>query len=143
MFRFVKRIFFSVMMFFGCNSLERVSISNQECTVRPEFVNVNSNEPIFYTFSIKSSKCSGSCNNINDSYAKLCDPDVVENLNVNVVNLMARTNEIRHIKWHETFKCKCRLDTSVCNNKERWNGDKFMCEFKKLIDKGVCDKGLI
>ena len=33
---------------------------------------------------------------------------------------MSRTNEIRHIKWHETCKCKCRLDASVCNKKQRW-----------------------
>ena len=32
-------------------------------------------------------------------------------------NLMSRTNETRHIEWHETCKCKCRLDASVCNNK--------------------------
>ena len=25
---------------------------------------------------------------------------------------MSRTNETRHIKWHETCKCKCRLDAS-------------------------------
>ena len=44
---------------------------------------------------------------------------------------------------HETFKCKCRLDDSVCNNKQRWNNDKFRCECKELIDKGVCDKGFL
>ena len=84
MFRFVKRIFVSVMMFFGCNLsslLECVSMNNQECKVRPEIVNVNSNEPIFYPFSIETSKWSGSCNNINDPCAKLCVPDVVKNLN--------------------------------------------------------------
>ena len=37
---------------------------------------------------------------------------------------MSRTNETRHIKWHEKCKCKCRLDTSVCNNKQRWNNGK-------------------
>ena len=37
---------------------------------------------------------------------------------------MSRTNEKRHIKWHETCKCKCRLDASVRNNKQRWNNDK-------------------
>ena len=56
---------------------------------------------------------------------------------------MSRTNETRHIKWHETCKCKCRLDASVCNNKQRWNDDKCRCECKELIDKGVCDKGSI
>ena len=76
MFKFVKRIFISAMMFFGCNlpsvnSLECVSISNQECKIRPEIVNVNSSEPTLYSFSITTSKCSGSCNNINNPYAKL------------------------------------------------------------------------
>ena len=56
---------------------------------------------------------------------------------------MSRTNETRHIKWHETCKCKCRLDASVCNNKLRWNNDKCRCECKGLIDKGICDKGYI
>ena len=62
MFGFVKRIFVSTMMFFGCNlssvnPLECVSMNNQECKVRPEVVNINSNEPIFYPFSIRTSKC--------------------------------------------------------------------------------------
>ena len=85
------------------SSLECVSISNQECNVRPEIVNVNTNESMFFTFSIKTSKCSGSCNNINDPYAKLCVPDVVKNLNVKVFNLMSRTNETRHEDFHSNL----------------------------------------
>ena len=105
MFGFVKRIFISAMMFFGCNLssvnlLECVSMDNQECKVRPEIGNVNSNEPAFFPFSIRASKYSSSCNNINDLYSKLCVLDVVKNLNVNVFNLMSRTNETRHIEWH-------------------------------------------
>ena len=99
-------------------------MTNQESNVRSQIINVNSNKPVFYPFSIKKSKCSGSCNNINDLYAKMCIPDVVKNLNVKVFNLMLRTNQTRHIKWHETCKCKCRLDGSVCNNKQCWNDDK-------------------
>ena len=56
---------------------------------------------------------------------------------------MSRSNETRHIKWQETCKCKCRLDASVSNNKQRWNNDKCWCGCKELIDKGVCDKGFI
>ena len=56
---------------------------------------------------------------------------------------MSRTNEAKHIKSHKTCKCKCRLDTSVCDNKQRWNNDKFRCECKELIDKGMCDEGSI
>ena len=73
-------------------------MNNQECKVRLQIVNVNSDEPVFYPFNIKTSKCSGSCNNINDPYAKLCIPNVVKNLNVKALNLMSRTNETRHIK---------------------------------------------
>ena len=63
--------------------------------------------------------------------------------NVKAFNLMSRTNETRHIKWHENCKCQWRLDASVCNNKQRWNKDKCNCKCKKIIDKGVCDKGFI
>ena len=141
MFRFIKKLFqirsLCLSSLVSTTPLSCISMNNQ---VRPEIINVNSNEPIFYPFSIKTSKCSGSCNNINDPYAKICVPDVVKDLNVKVFNLMSRTNETRHIKWHETCKCECRLDASFCNNKQLWNDDKCRCECKELIDKGVCDK---
>ena len=54
---------------------------------------------------------------------------------------MSWTNETRHIEWHQTCKCKRRLDASVRNNKQRWNKDKCRCECKELIDKGLCNKG--
>ena len=57
-----------------------------------------SDEPVFYPFSIKTSKCSGSCNNINHPYAKMCVPNVIKNLNVKVFHLISTTNETRHIK---------------------------------------------
>ena len=141
MFRFIKKIFLTGSAFLSglvsTTALGYISMNNRACKVRPEIVNVNSNEPVFYPFCIKTSKCSGSCNNINDPYAKICVPDVVKDLNVKVFNLMSRTNETRHIKWHETCKCKCRLDASVCNNKQCWNDDKCRCECKELIDRGV------
>ena len=94
------------MMFFGCSlpsvsslsgtPLKCISMTSQECKIRLEIVNVNSDKPVFYPLSIKASKCSGSCNNINDSYAKMYVPDVVKNLNVKVFKLMSRTNETRH-----------------------------------------------
>ena len=118
-------------------------MNNQECRVRPKTVDVNNNGPVFFPYSVKTSNCSGSGNNINHPHAKLCVPDVVRNLNVKVFNLMSITNETRHIKWHETCKCKCRLDASVHNHKQRWNDDKCRCELKELVSKRVCDKGFI
>ena len=147
MFRFIKQIFISAMMFFGnlscVNSLECISLENEECKVRPEIVNINSNNPIFSPFSIKANKSSDNCNSINDPHARICVPDAFKNLNVKVFNLMTLTNETRHIKWQETCKCICRLDEIICNSKQQWNKDKCRCECKELIDKGVCDKGYI
>ena len=106
------------------NSLECVSMINQECNMRTEIINLNTNEPMFYPYSIKINKCIGICNTINDPYAKICVPDEIKTTNVKVFNLMSRTNETRHIKWHKTCKCRCRLDASICNNNQRWNDDK-------------------
>ena len=53
-------------------------MNNQACKVRPEIISVNSNNPVFYTFSIKTNKCSGNCNNINNLYAKICVPVAVK-----------------------------------------------------------------
>ena len=103
MFKFVKETFILAMMFFSCNlpsvnSLSCISMNNQECKTRPQLVNVNGDEPVFFPFSIEMSECSGSCNNINYPYAKICAPDVVKNLNVKVFNRMSRANETKFIE---------------------------------------------
>ena len=138
MFGFIKMCFFTGLAFLSTltctNLLSCISMNNQECRIRQQVVNVNSEEPVFFLFCIKTSKCSGSCNNINDPDAKMCVPDVVKNLNVKVFNLMSRTNETRHIKWHETCKCECRLNASVCNNRQHWNDDKCRCDVGEYLD---------
>ena len=75
-------------------ALSCISMNNQPCKARPEIINVNSNNAIFYPFGIKTSKCSVNCNNINDPYAKICVPDIVKDLNVKVFNLMSRTMNV-------------------------------------------------
>ena len=106
-------------------------------------MNINSNKTLFYPYSILVNKCCGSCNYINNSYSKLCVPDVVKNMNIKVFNQISRTNETRYLSWHETYAGKCRLDSRIFNNKQRWNNDKCRCECKELIDKGTCDDGFI
>ena len=142
---FVKR---RKIMLFGCNllsvfSLEWVSMNNQERKVRTEIVNADSNELVFYSISIKTSKFIGSCNDINDPYAKLHVPDVVWIINIKVFNLTSRTDKTRHLKLYETCKCKSRLDASVCNSKQRWNKNKCRCHRKELVEKEICDQRFI
>ena len=86
-FRFVQKVFFigSIILpdFTNTSSLNAIPLScispkNQECKTRPEVINVNGDEPVFVPFSIETSKCSGSCNNINCPYAKSCVPDIIK-----------------------------------------------------------------
>ena len=76
-------------------------MNNQECEIRPQIININRNEPLIYLYSVRISR--------------LCVPDVIKSINVKVFNLVSRTKETRHTEWHETCKCKCRLEASVCN----------------------------
>ena len=57
MFGFVKKVFFTAMTFFSfsppnVNSLECVSLNNQDCKTRTKVIDINNNEPWFYPFSI-------------------------------------------------------------------------------------------
>ena len=74
MFQFIKKVFFIgltiISSFPNASSLSCISMKNQECETRPQVINVNRDEPVLFPFSIETSKCSGSCNNINYPYAK-------------------------------------------------------------------------
>ena len=81
-------------------------MNNQEHKRRPLLMNINSNETLFYLYSILVNKCRGRCNDINNFYAKLFVPDVVKNMNIKVFNQISRTNEKRYVSWHEICECK-------------------------------------
>ena len=82
-FRFAKKVFFVrltiLLHLTNVIPLNCISMKNQECKTKPQVININSNNPIFYSFSIKINKCSGNCNNINNPYAKSCVPDIIKN----------------------------------------------------------------
>ena len=105
-FSFVKKVFLLGLTVLSSitNALECVLIKNQECKGRPKTININSNNPTFYPFSVKINRCSGNFNNVNDPNARICVPDTIKNLNVKLFNLMSRTtkldqqNGIEHVK---------------------------------------------
>ena len=59
-------------------------MNNQECKITPEIINLYTNEPMFYPYSIKINKRKGSCNTISDPYAKICVPNQIKDTNVKV-----------------------------------------------------------
>ena len=71
-----------------------------------------------YFIRIKLNNCSGSCNTVDDPMTKLCVPNIIRRINMKVYNFLMRLNETRNLMWHESCKCVCRLNSSVCNSKQ-------------------------
>ena len=44
-----------------------------------------------------------------------------------------RLNETRKVLWHESCKCVCRLNSSVCNSKQIWNSNTCRCDCMKIL----------
>ena len=145
MFGFIKKVFVVAMTFFNfnplnVNSLECISMKNQECKVREEIAN---NKPMFYPFSFKVNRCNGNFNNISNSIANSCVPDAVKKINLKAFNLISWSDKNKQIKWYESRKCEWKLNSGVYNNKQKWNKDKCRCESKEIVDKKECHKGFI
>ena len=111
-------------------ALECVSVINRKCMPRPKILDVNEGvgEALFYPYYVLVNKCSGSCDTINNPMAKLCVPNIIKRINMKVYNFLKRLNEARSILWHESCKCVCKLNSSVCNNKQIWNSDTCRCD---------------
>ena len=125
-------------------ALECVSVVNQKCVPRPKILNVNEGigEALFYPYNVLVNKCSGSCDTLDNPMSKICVPKIIKNVNMKVYNFLMRLNETRNVLWHESCKCVCRLNSSVCNSKQIWNRDTCRCDcnedFAGIIS---CDKG--
>ena len=101
-------------------ALERVSVVNQKCIARPKILDVNEGvgEALFYPYNVLVNKCSGSCNTLDNPMTKLCVPNVIKGVNMQVYIFLMWLNETRNVLWHESCKCVCKLNSSVCNNKQ-------------------------
>ena len=113
-----------VVLFFNVlkvNALECVSVINQKCMSRTKIIETNADELVFFPYSIKINKCSGSCNDPKNPFDRLRVPDIVKNINVAVYNLMTRINETKNIVWYETCKCICQSNKEVCNSRQVFN----------------------
>ena len=125
-------------------SLECVSVVNQKCMPRPKILDVNEGvgEALFYLYNVQVNKCSGSCNTLDNSMAKLCVPNVIKGINMQVYNFWMRLIETRNVLWHESCKCVCKINSSVCNNKQicakgyTWNPSTCECQCDKWCKPG-------
>ena len=125
-------------------ALEWVSAVNQKCMPRPKILDVNEGvgEALFYPYNVLVNKRSGSCDTVNNPMPKLSVPGIGKRVNMQVYNFLMNLNETRNVLWHESCKCVCKLNSSICNNKQIWNGDTCRCDcnedFADIIN---CTKG--
>ena len=105
-------------------------------------VNEGVGEALFYPYNVLVHKCGRSCNMLDDPMAKMCVPNIIKNVTMKVFNFLMRLNETCNVLWHESCKCVCRLNSSVCNSKQIWNSDTCRCDcnedFAGIIN---CTKG--
>ena len=126
------------------NSLECLSLINRECMPRPKILDVNEGigEALFYLYNVLVNKYSGSCNTLDNPMSKICVPKIIKKVNIKVYNFLMRLNETRNLLWHESCKCVCKLNSTVCNSKQIWNSDTCRCDcnedFASMISR---DKG--
>ena len=118
-------------------ALECLSVINRKSMSRPKILDVNEGvgEALFYPHNVLVNKCSGSCDTINNPMAKLYVPDIIKRVNMQVFNFLIRLNETRSVLWHESYKCVCKLNSSVCNNKQIWNNDTCRCDCNEEYNK--------
>ena len=81
-----------------------------------------------YPYKIKINRCVGSCNDKDNPYFKVCTPDIVKNFTVKVFDLMTLENTTKQVQFHGSCKCVCKINSSVCSEKQRFNKNKCRCE---------------
>ena len=120
----------SLFSVFKVNSLKCLSVISQKCMLRPKILNVNEGigEALFYPNNVLVNKCSGSCNTLDNPMSKICVPKIIKNVNIKVYYFLMRLNESRNVLWHESCKCVCKLNSTVCNSKQIWNSDTCRCD---------------
>ena len=125
-------------------ALEYVSVVNQKCMPRPKILKVNEGigEALFYPYNVLKNKCSGSCNTLDNPMSKICASKIIKNVNMKDYSFLMRLNETRNVLWNENCKCVCKLNSSVCNNKQIWNDDTCRCDYNEDFAGIIsCDKG--
>ena len=140
----IINLLISLFSIIKTKALECVSVVNQKCMPRPKILDVNEGigEALFYPYNVLVNKYSGSCDTLDNPMSKICVPNVIKGVNMQVYNFLMRLYETRNVLWHESCKCVCKLNSSVCNNKQIWNYDTCRCDCNEdFTDIKSCAKG--
>ena len=90
------------------------------------------NDYMTFPYKIGVDRCIGSCNSKNNPYYKIYLPDSIKSISLKSLDVTSQRLVFKNISFHKTCKCGCLLDEKVCNNLQRWNGNKCRCECLKI-----------
>ena len=109
---------------------------------QPTLLNLHPNEYRqelhYYPFAVKSDRCVGSCNTLNDLPNKVCVPNRIEDLNLRVFNMIIGINESKTLT--KCISRKCKFDGRKCDSNQKWNNNKYRSERK---NHHICEKDYI
>ena len=95
--------------------------------VRPTIIDMNPVELKYYPFMISLNKCAGSCNVLSK---KICVPKETKYINVKAFNIITNKDEAKAMAENISCACKCKLNSTKCNSKQKWTNKTCQCERK-------------
>ena len=98
------------MSFNGSLETKCMSLNTKSCIARPIFIDLNAIELNYYPFMVSLCRCNGSCNAFYDLSGKICVPNKTKDVNVKVLNMIARINESKTLVRPILYDCKCKFN---------------------------------
>ena len=80
-----------------------------------------------FPYDFKVNRSIDSCNNISNPYSNVCITDIIKNVTVKMFDLIELTNTTKQVEFHESCKCVCKINSTVCKNKQKSNKIKCRC----------------
>ena len=84
-FRFIKSVFVAVLSFekaLTAQVIKYISLNNKPCLARRTFIDLNSDQLLYYPFVVILYRYDGICNTLDDISDKLCVSSKTEDLNI-------------------------------------------------------------
>ena len=114
-----------ISMVNASNHTKSVLLSNLKCMTQPTLINLHPNEysqELYYCpFAVKLDRCVESCNTLNNLPHKVCVSNKTADLNLSVLNMISRINELKTLAKHISCECKYKFDGRKCNSNQKWN----------------------
>ena len=93
-----------------------------------------------YPFLINADIYNESCNSRDDLSGRTCVLNKIDNVNLNVLNMIASINESKTLTKHISSECK--FDGRKCNSDQKLNDSKCRYQFKNPEEHHVCKEGI-